>query len=76
MTKDGPISMCFHNAKRDTFILAPLQLPGPTDNRDWDPLSGRTTNTLTAPRLVEHKIKNVKKAARKERPVELKASAK
>ncbi len=76
MTKDGPISMCLHNAKRDTFILAPLQLPGPTDNRDWDPLSGRTTNTLTAPRLVEHKIKNVKKAARKERPVELKASAK
>ena len=37
-TPDGPISMCVHNAKRDHYVLAPV------DRRDgtvWDPLSGK-----------------------------------
>ena len=34
-TGEGPISMCLHNAKRDAFILAPVQTPaGP-----WDPVA-------------------------------------
>ena len=66
MTKDGPISMCLHNAKRDAFILAPLRLPGSVDNRCWDPLSGSTTDTPTAPNLVGHKIKNVKRRPARE----------
>ena len=36
-TRDGPISMCVHNAKRDRYVLAPIDLE---DGRIWDPLSG------------------------------------
>ena len=36
-TRDGPISMCIHNAKRDHHVLAPLELE---DGRVWDPLTG------------------------------------
>ena len=35
-TRDDPISMCLHNAKRDTFILAPVA----TGHGWWDPLTG------------------------------------
>jgi hypothetical protein len=38
-TRDGPISMCLHNAKRDEFILKPVRS---ADGGWWDPLSGRT----------------------------------
>lgn len=37
-TNEGPISMCLHNAKRDAFILQPVELEG---GRLWDPLTGR-----------------------------------
>ncbi len=38
---DGPISMCLHNAKRDEFILRPLEVPGAGGaKRWWDPLTG------------------------------------
>ena len=37
-SRDGPISMCVHNAKRDRYVLAPV----PMENGGvWDPLSGR-----------------------------------
>jgi pyruvate-formate lyase-activating enzyme len=36
-TRDGPISMCVHNAKRDRYVLATIDL---ADGRVWDPLSG------------------------------------
>ena len=36
-TRDGPLSMCVHNAKRDRYVLAPIRLGG---DRLWDPLSG------------------------------------
>lgn len=36
-SRDGPISMCVHNAKRDRYVLAPVQLK---EGRVWDPLSG------------------------------------
>jgi molybdenum cofactor biosynthesis enzyme MoaA len=41
-TGEGPISMCLHNAKRDAFILRPLQI-GARGDRFWDPLSGATS---------------------------------
>jgi len=44
-THTGPISMCLHNAKRDAFILAPLQIGSAAENRRWDPLTG---NVATA----------------------------
>ena len=37
-TRDGPISMCVHNAKRDRYVLAPVSLEG---GLVWDPLSGK-----------------------------------
>jgi hypothetical protein len=40
MTGDGPISMCMHNAKRDSFILRPVPLTeGPTVVF-WHPMTG------------------------------------
>lgn len=38
-TAEGPISMCLHNAKRDAFILKPLEVAG---QGWWDPLTGET----------------------------------
>ena len=42
-TKDGPISMCLHNALRDNFILDPVPLQKPDGEWYWNPLSGATT---------------------------------
>jgi len=40
-TADGPISMCLHNAKRDAFLLEPVELgPEAGAARWWDPLTG------------------------------------
>lgn len=35
-TAEGPVSMCLHNAKRDSFILQKLRVAG----AEWDPLVG------------------------------------
>jgi 7,8-dihydro-6-hydroxymethylpterin dimethyltransferase len=45
MTRQGPVSMCLHNAKRDAFIFDPIPLPG-ADGRVWDPASGGKTNPM------------------------------
>lgn len=42
-THAGPISMCLHNAKRDTFILQPIKLHRSEGERFWNPLSGQAT---------------------------------
>ena len=42
-TKDGPVSMCLHNAVRDNFILDPVPLQKPDGEWFWNPLSGATT---------------------------------
>ena len=46
-SRDGPISMCVHNAKRDRYVLAPIQLK---EGRVWDPLSGveRVAGSVTS----------------------------
>ena len=48
-TAQGPLSMCVHNAKRDSFVFASLDLVTPRGVERWDPLrpppgdsSGRT----------------------------------
>ena len=41
MTRNGPISMCVHNAKRDVFILEPVSLRVADGRAFWDPLQGR-----------------------------------
>ena len=39
-TRDGPVSMCVHNAKRDQYLMKPVRTPGGW----WNPLTGRTTH--------------------------------
>jgi tetraether lipid synthase len=39
-TRDGPVSMCRHNAMRDDFILAPVTLDG-AGGPSWDPRAAR-----------------------------------
>jgi hypothetical protein len=49
-TGDGPISMCLHNAKRDEFILKPIETAG---GGWWNPLDGRIGDAAPAkPRVV------------------------
>lgn len=40
MTAQGPVSMCLHNARRDSFILEPLDVETGGGRRRWEPLSG------------------------------------
>ena len=40
MTRDGPVSMCLHNAKRDSYILQPIRMHTWAGDRYWNPLSG------------------------------------
>lgn len=39
-TADGPVSMCLHNARRDSFITKPFRLAAGSKERIWDPLVG------------------------------------
>ena len=39
-TAQGPVSMCLHNARRDSFILEPLEVETSGVRRRWHPLSG------------------------------------
>lgn len=57
MTQDGPVSMCLHNARRDSFILQPVRVHTWAGERYWQPLSGAlsakpgTTSTPTPVRV-------------------------
>ncbi|MGB1799975.1 MAG: radical SAM protein [Gammaproteobacteria bacterium] len=42
MTKDGPISMCAHNAKRDEYILQTIPIKKEEKITFWHPLEGKT----------------------------------
>jgi hypothetical protein len=52
-TADGPISMCLHNAKRDTFILRPIRIHRATSSVLWDPVSGVETTALVEPSVTD-----------------------
>jgi tetraether lipid synthase len=41
MTKDGPVSMCEHNAKRDEFILQPIPIKHEQEIKFWHPLEAK-----------------------------------
>jgi 7,8-dihydro-6-hydroxymethylpterin dimethyltransferase len=41
MTADGPVSMCAHNARRDAFILKPLDIETARGTIHWIPLRSR-----------------------------------
>jgi len=63
-TQDGPISMCLHNAKRDSFILQPVVLES---GGFWDPMTGQAIarpDEAAAPKLT-------RKTARGRRRIEI-----
>ena len=49
MTADGPLSMCLHNARRDSFILRPIRVYRPGGDVFWDPLSGDVAANASKP---------------------------
>ena len=55
MTRDGPISMCVHNAKRDVFILQPVTVRSGDGAEWWHPLG-----TATVPDPASHPLKRLK----------------
>ena len=40
-TPEGPLSMCLHNAKRDTYLLRPIAVGEGERIGFWDPVTGR-----------------------------------
>ncbi len=50
-TKDGPLSMCMHNAKRDEYILAPVKVKSDFGTRVWNPLTGEILEETVAENL-------------------------
>jgi len=51
MTRDGPVSMCLHNAKRESFILQPIRFYASGGPRYWQPLTGTITESDRAPEV-------------------------
>ncbi len=41
---EGPVSMCLHNAKRDTFLLRPVRMISGEGEKFWSPVTGRLDN--------------------------------
>jgi len=48
-TVDGPLSMCVHNAKRDSYIAKPFGLKTSTEIVQWNPVAGFTTDPKMMP---------------------------
>ena len=42
MTKEGPVSMCKHNASRDDYILQPIEISEGTGSKIFNPLSSNS----------------------------------
>lgn len=64
MTAEGPVSMCMHNAKRDSLILRPIRIHAPDGDKYWQPLTGQTTPDRSAPVPVQLGVKCLKGQAR------------
>ncbi len=67
MTADGPVSMCLHNAKRDSFILQPVKIRTPEGEKYWQPLTGRLTTATQLSAIAcpeQHPLKHLKGRAR------------
>lgn len=48
-TDQGFVSMCAHNATRETFIRRPLEVATPEGVRVWDPLTGQYADQVSRP---------------------------
>jgi hypothetical protein len=59
-TADGPLSMCLHNARRDEFLLKPIEVSLDQAKRFWHPLTGQLQSVphpSHAPQVPERKRK-------------------
>ena len=68
MTRDGPISMCLHNAKRDAFILQPIKLTTASVECYWQPISGELSSNRSTPEPVSpdhHPLKRLRGRTRR-----------
>jgi pyruvate-formate lyase-activating enzyme len=59
-TRDGPLSMCLHNAKRDEYLLGPIELRGAERVRFWNPLTGMLSDAPPARIEVRHTRKTAR----------------
>lgn len=50
-THEGPVSMCLHNARRDSFLLDPLRVRRADGDWFWDPVSGDLTRQKASPSI-------------------------
>ncbi len=69
MTADGPVSMCLHNAKRDSFILQPVKIHSPEGEKYWQPLTGKPATVEQPPGIAltgQHGLKRLKGLARQD----------
>jgi pyruvate-formate lyase-activating enzyme len=68
MTRDGPVSMCLHNARRDSFILQPIRFYALGTARYWQPLTGLVTESADARDVApeRHPLKRLKGRVRRE----------
>ncbi len=62
MTRDGPISMCLHNAKRDSFILQSVRVHTSAGERFWQPLTGALGIRPDAPSALASEEYGLKRA--------------
>jgi hypothetical protein len=63
ITKDGPISMCIHNAKRDAYILQPVEIQTDKGTKFWQPLTGETNSNEDSSKTInpeEHRLIHLK----------------
>ncbi len=62
-TAQGPLSMCVHNAKRDSYVLAPLDLITAQGTQRWEPLR-RASSDKSEPTLAAFPLKWMRGRAR------------
>jgi molybdenum cofactor biosynthesis enzyme MoaA len=59
-TRDGPMSMCLHNAKRDNYLLQPIEVKVENKLRFWNPVTGQLQDGV--PQKIE--VTHTRKTAR------------
>jgi molybdenum cofactor biosynthesis enzyme MoaA len=59
-TRDGPLSMCLHNAKRDELLLRPIEIGRAEKVRFWNPITGALTDEPPARIEVRHTRKTAR----------------
>ncbi|GAB1264038.1 radical SAM protein [Aurantivibrio infirmus] len=68
ITRDGPISMCLLNAKRDDYILQPVEVVREEQILYWQPLTGeldKTNKDAVEADPLRHHLKRLKGRSRK-----------